>query len=173
MSAPEQPPVRHGAGIDRTAEWDELRRRHLRPAEERPPSSTRGVHHVALLSSDVERTIDFYQGLLELPLTTLFENRDYQGSTHFFFDVGGGNALAFFDLPGLDLGPYAEVLGGLHHLAISVEPGRWRHLKAKLDGAGVDYAHVDGSSIYFPGPDGERIELIADPLGEMYGSTVL
>ena len=49
----------------------------------------------------------------------MFENRDYAGSTHFFFDIGNGNALAFFDLPGLDLGPYAEVLGGLHHLAIS------------------------------------------------------
>jgi catechol 2,3-dioxygenase-like lactoylglutathione lyase family enzyme len=72
-------------------------------------------------------------------------------------------------MPGLDLGPYAEVLGGLHHLAISVEPTRWAHLKAKLDDAGIGYAHIDGTSIYFPGPDGERIELIADPLGEMYG----
>ena len=58
--------------------------------------------------------------MLEFPLTEMFENRDYQGSTHFFFDIGNGNLLAFFDLPGLDLGPYAEVLGGLHHLAISV-----------------------------------------------------
>jgi len=158
---------------DRAQEWDDLRRRYLRPAASRPASSARGVHHVALLSHDVETTIDFYQGLLEFPLTTLFENRDHRGSTHFFFDIGNGNALAFFDLPGLDLGPYAEVLGGLHHLAISVEPDRWAHLKAKLDNAGVTYAHIDGTSIYFPGPDGERIELIADPLGEMYGSIVL
>ncbi|MEC7174284.1 MAG: VOC family protein, partial [Actinomycetota bacterium] len=34
-------------------------------------------------------------------------------------------------------------------------------------------AHVDGSSLYFSGPDGERLELISDPLGEMYGSQVL
>ena len=121
---------------------------------------------------DVERTIHFYQELLEFPLTELFENRDYQGSTHFFFDIGNGNLLAFFDFPGLDLGPYAEVLGGLHHLAISVEPERWAHLKAKLDDAGVAYAHIDGSSIYFRDPDGERIELITDPLGEMYGHEV-
>jgi hypothetical protein len=105
--------------------------------------------------------------------TELFENRDYRGSTHFFFDIGNGNSLAFFDMPGLDLGPYAEVLGGLHHLAISVEPTKWAHLKAKLDERGVGYAHIDGTSIYFAGPDGERIELIADPLGEMYGSIVL
>lgn len=163
----------HGADIDRAEEWDDLRQRFLRPADERPPSSARGVHHVALLSHDVETTIDFYQGLLEFPLTTLFENRDYRGSTHFFFDIGAGNTLAFFDMPGLDLGPYAEVLGGLHHLCISVEPERWAHLKAKLDDAGIHYALVDEVSIYFNGPDGERLELIADPLGEMYGMQVL
>ena len=169
MAEPVAAEQRHGAGIDRTAEWEDLRRRHLLPKSERPESSARGVHHVALISSDVQATIDFYQGLLEFPLSELFENRDYQGSTHFFFDIGIGNQLAFFDLPGLDLGDYAEVLGGLHHLAISVEPERWAHLKAKLDDAGVEYAHIDGTSIYFRGPDGERVELISDPLGEMYG----
>ena len=163
---------RHGSDIDRTAEWDDLRARYLRSRPERPASSARGVHHVALLSSDVERTIDFYQELLEFPLTDLFENRDYAGSTHFFFDIGNGNALAFFDMPGLDLGPYAEVLGGLHHLAISVEPERWAHLERKIDAAGIATQHIDGSSLYFPGPDGERIELISDPLEEMYGRTI-
>ena len=164
--------IRHGSDIDRTAEWDELRARHLRSRSDRPASAARGVHHVALLSGDVERTIRFYQELLEFPLTDLFENRDYAGSTHFFFDIGHGNALAFFDLPGLDLGPYAEVLGGLHHLAISVEPERWAHLKAKIEAAGIDTQHIDGSSLYFSGPDGERIELISDPLEEMYGRPI-
>ncbi len=165
--------TRHGADVNRTAEWGALRARYLRSSDERPDSSARGVHHVALLSSDVARTIDFYQGLLEFPLTELFENRDFRGSTHFFFDIGNGNALAFFDFPGLELGVYAEVLGGLHHLAISMEPSRWERVKEKLDGAHVEYTHLDGTSLYFRGPDGERIELIADPLGEMYGSAVV
>ena len=164
---------RHGAGIDRTEEWADLRRRHLRPSTERPASSARGVHHIALLCADVDATIRFYQDLLEFPLTELFENRDYQGSTHFFFDIGHGNGLAFFDLPGLGLGAYAEVLGGLHHLAISVEPTRWEHLRTKLQDAGVTISVLDETSMYFVGPDGERIELIADQLGEMYGSQVL
>lgn len=155
-----------------TAARDEIRARYMKPEATRPASSARGVHHVALISSDVERTVRFYQDLLEFPLTDMFENRDYKGSTHFFFDIGSGNALAFFDLPGLDLGPYAEVLGGLHHLAISVEPDRWAHLKKKLDDAGIEYAHIDGSSIYFNDPDGARLELISDPLGEMYGTPV-
>ena len=150
-----------------------VRETHLRPAGERPPSSARGLHHAAVLCSDVERTVRFYQDLLEFPLTDIFENRDYKGSNHFFFDIGNHNLLAFFDFPGLDLGPYAEVLGGLHHIAISVDPSRWERLKGKLDQAGVPYQMESGTSVYFRDPDGTRVELIADPLGEMYGTKVL
>ena len=154
------------------AERDRIRAAHLKPVGERPASTARGLHHTALISSDVETTVRFYQDVLGFPLTELIENRDYPGSSHFFFDIGNGNLLAFFDFPGLDLGPYAEVLGGLHHLAISVEPERWEHLKGKLDSSGVPYEHMSGSSLYFHGPDGERLELIKDPLREMYGTTV-
>ena len=164
--------MKHGADVDRTEEWAALRAAHLLPAAEREVSSARGVHHLALLSSDVERTIDFYQGLLEFPLTELFENRDYRGSTHFFFDIGNGNALAFFDFPGLDLGPYAEVLGSMHHLALSVSPEKWQYLKAKIEASDTQISFEHKSSIYFSGPDGERLELLAEPLGEMYGADV-
>ena len=88
--------ARHGSQIDRAEEWDDLRNRFLAPPGDRPASTARGVHHQALLCSDVEQTINFYQGLLGFPLTELFENRDYAGSTHFFFDIGNGNCLAFF-----------------------------------------------------------------------------
>lgn len=128
---------------------------------------------MALLSADVERTIEFYQGVLGFPLTELFENRDYPGSTHFFFDIGNGNALAFFDFPGLGLGNYAEVLGGLHHVAISVTADQYAVLRAALDEHGIETHEVGGTSLYFSGPDGERLELIADPLGEMNGNPVL
>ena len=156
---------------DRRAEWQGLRDRYIQPAANRE-SSARGAHHVALVSSDVERTIRFYVEVLEFPLTALFENRDYQCSTHFFFDIGHGNSLAFFDFPGLDPAPYAEVLGGLHHLAIAVHPAKWDRLKERFDALGLDYRHIDVTSLYFRGPDGERLELIADPLGEMYGHKV-
>ncbi|SFT60656.1 Catechol 2,3-dioxygenase [Geodermatophilus amargosae] len=155
------------------AERARIRAAHLKPAGERPPSTARGLHHTALISSDVERTVRFFQDLLGFPLTELIENRDYPGSSHFFFDIGNGNLLAYFDFPGLDVGPYAEVLGGLHHMAISVEPGRWHELVQRLTDAGVEHVVHSGVSVYFRDPDGARIELIADPLGEMYGSTVL
>ncbi len=100
----------HGIDVDRSAEWEDLKTKYLLPPGERPASAGRGLHHFAILSSDVERTIAFYQDLLEFPLAELFENRDYKGSTHFFFDIGNGNYLAYFDFPGLELGPYREVL---------------------------------------------------------------
>jgi catechol 2,3-dioxygenase-like lactoylglutathione lyase family enzyme len=148
-------------------------RTELMPAKpDRLPSSARGIHHTALICSDVRRTVEFYQGLLGFPLIDMFENRDLPGSTHFFFDVGNGNTLAFFDLPGVDVGPYAEVFGGLHHLAISMEPQRWQEIRDRMDAAGVEYHLESGTSIYFRDPDGARLELIADPLGEMYGRSI-
>ncbi|ABL82185.1 MULTISPECIES: VOC family protein [unclassified Nocardioides] len=155
------------------AERERIRRTYLSPTSSRAPSAARGLHHVAIVCADVERTVRFYQEVLEFPLTEIVENRDYAGSNHFFFDIGNGNLIAFFDFPGLDVGPYAEVLGGLHHLAISVEPERWERLRVNLDAAGVEYLLESGTSMYFRDPDGTRVELISDPLGEMYGLSVL
>jgi catechol 2,3-dioxygenase-like lactoylglutathione lyase family enzyme len=169
MSTVERP--RDPAAME--AERERIRQAHLRPADERPASTARGLHHTALISSDVETTVRFYQDVLGFPLTELIENRDYPGSSHFFFDIGHGNLLAFFDFPGLHLGPYAEVLGGLHHVAISVDPVRWHELVACLTEAGVEHVVHSGVSVYFKDPDGARVELIADPLGEMYGQHVL
>jgi glyoxylase I family protein len=145
----------------------ELRDRHLRPAPERPPTPGRGIHHAALICSDVERTIAFYQGLLGFPLVELVENRDYPGSTHFFFDLGNSTLLGFFDFPGLGLEPGVEAIGGVQHLAISVPRDRWEQLRTVLDEAGVPY---DGpqrgieESMYLRDPDGIGIELLSDPL---------
>ena len=119
---------------------------------DRPPTSARGIHHAALICSDVEQTIKFYQGILEFPLTELFGNRDYRGSTHFFFDVGNGNLLAFFDFPGLDLGPYLETLGNINHIAISVTPEKWSYLKSKLADAGVPFTEASGTLDLLQGP---------------------
>jgi len=150
-------------------ERERLRAAYLVDRPARIPARAGGVHHIALMCADVERTILFYQGLLGFPLIEIFENRDYKGSTHLFFDIGHSNTLAFFDFPGLDLGPYAEVVGGLHHLAISVDQAFWQAAQQQLESAGIDY-HVDsGVSMYFSDPDGVRLELIAEGLGSLYG----
>jgi catechol 2,3-dioxygenase-like lactoylglutathione lyase family enzyme len=154
------------------AERQRLRDVYLREPTARPASSARGVHHMALICSDVERTIRFYQELLGFPLVELFENRDYKGSTHLFFDIGHDNTLAFFDFPDLGLGPYAEVLGGFHHLAISIDQEHWDAAKRRLEEAGVATHVESGISVYFSDPDGVRLELIAEDLGSLYGTSL-
>src|SRR5690349_24911668 len=103
------------------AERARIRAAHLKPVGERPPSTARGLHHTALISSDVERTVRFYQDVLGFRLTELIENRDYPGSSHFFFDIGNGNLIAFFEFPGLEVGPYSVVQGRLHTFVLSVD----------------------------------------------------
>ncbi len=145
----------------------QLRQRHLRSVTERPPSSGRGIHHAALICSDVEQTIRFYQDLLGFPLVELVENRDYPGSSHFFFDVGNSTLLGFFDFPGLGLQPGVESIGSVQHIAISVTPERHAELQKRLDEAGIGY---DGpnrgipESLYLRDPDGIGIELLSDEL---------
>ena len=109
--------------VELEARREELRERYLHPAAERESTPGRGIHHAALICSDVEQTIQFYQGLLGFPLVELVENRDYQGSSHFFFDLGNKTLLGFFDFPGLGLEPGVEAIGGVQHIAISAAAG--------------------------------------------------
>jgi glyoxylase I family protein len=142
----------------------ELRERYLAPPSTRPATTARGIHHAALICSDVEQTIEFYQGLLGFPLIELVENRDYPGSSHFFFDLGNSTLLGFFDFPGLGLEPGREALGTVQHIAISVEPSRHAELRARLDAEGIRYGGPDQGieeSLYFRDPDGIQIELAA------------
>ena len=132
-----------------------------------PSTPGRGIHHAALICSDVERTIQFYQDLLGFPLVELVENRDYHGSSHFFFDLGNKTLLGFFDFPGLGLEPGVESIGSVQHIAISSPRDRWEQVRARLDEAGVPYAGPDRGieeSMYFKDPDGIQIELLSDPL---------
>ena len=167
------------AAVDRASEWsvkrDQWAQKYLQPAAERPPSTARGVHHMALICSDVEKTIQFYQDVCGFPLVELMENRDYKGSTHLFFDIGNDNLLAFFDFPGLGLKPGIESLGGVQHIAISTTPENLERVKARLDADGVQYLGPDRgvtTSIYFKDPDGIQIELIAEPLRIMDGRSL-
>ena len=81
-----------------------LRKRYLSGEQPAPDSLlTGGVDHLALISSDLDATIQFYTGVLKMRLTRIITNHDDPTSTHIFFDMGGGNLLAFFDFP--DHGP--------------------------------------------------------------------
>ncbi|MEO9138167.1 MAG: VOC family protein [Jatrophihabitans sp.] len=158
------------------ARRDELREKYLQPQPTRGPSTARGIHHAAFVCQDVEETIRFYQGVLGFPLVELVENRDYAGSSHFFFDLGNRNLLGFFDFPGHDHGPYVETIGALQHLAISVTSEQFEAAKARFESEGIDYLGPDrgaDDSLYFRDPNGMGIELYREVLGVFEGTELL
>jgi glyoxylase I family protein len=158
------------------ARRDDLRARYLKDQSERPATTARGVHHVALICRDVEETIRFYQEVLGFPLVELVENRDYNGSSHFFFDIGHGNLLGFFDFPGHDHPPFSETIGGLQHLALSVDGEQFEAAKARLAAAGVDVLGPDrgaDDSLYLRDPNGVNVELYNEQLGIFAGLKIV
>src|SRR5579864_9642260 len=126
------------AAVDYGAKREMLTRTYLKPKSERPASTGRGAHHLALICSDIERTIKFYTEVLGFPLVELFENRDLPSSTHFFFDIGNGNLLAFFDFPEDPMPATRESVGGMHHVAIAVHPEHFDSIRASLEALNIE-----------------------------------
>lgn len=124
--------------------------------------STRGVHHLALVCSDLERTITFYTEVLGMPLVKIVPNRDEPTSTHIFFDMGGGNLLAFFDFPEHHTDPTHLGVGSMHHVAITTPSDQYQTILARLRRRGIQHS-IHGSdtagSIYLHDPDGIVIEI--------------
>ena len=170
-------PQPQGAELDAIRERRaQLREKYLREPAQRAATPGRGIHHAALICKDVEETIRFYQDQLGFPLVELVENRDYAGSSHFFFDVGNRNLLGFFDFPGHDHPPFSETIGGVQHIAISVGAEQFAKAKAELDAAGIEYLGPDRGvedSMYLRDPNGVGIELYRETLGIFEGERLL
>ena len=170
-------PQPQGAQLDQIrTRRDQLRERYLRPVAERPVTTVRGIHHLALICRDVEETIRFYQDFLGFPLVELVENRDYAGSSHFFFDIGNRNLLGFFDFPGHEHPDFQETIGGVQHIAISVSEEQFETARKTFDQAGISYLGPDrgvNDSLYFRDPNGIGLELYREELGIFNGEPLL
>jgi catechol 2,3-dioxygenase-like lactoylglutathione lyase family enzyme len=115
----------------------------------------RGINHLALVCSDMERTVQFYEGVLGMRLTKTIELPAGMGQ-HFFFDCGGTDALAFFwfpdapaGVPGVsapagrpDQGSLTSAIGSMNHVAFSVAPERIEEYRERLVAAGIDCTEV-------------------------------
>ena len=66
------------------AERERIKQDFLLDSPDRPESSAQGLHHFALLCSDVRRTIEFYQGVLEFPLTVMTGTNDTKTTGRYF-----------------------------------------------------------------------------------------
>lgn len=114
------------------------------------PFGFAGINHLALVCRDMARTVEFYEGLLGMPLVKTIELPDDMGQ-HFFFDCGGGNLLAFFWFPGAppaapgvaapaarpDTGDITSAVASMNHVALSVPADRLEACRRRLLDAGV------------------------------------
>lgn len=114
------------------------------------PFEFRGFNHLALVCSDMQRTVDFYSGVLGMPLTKTVELPGGLGQ-HFFFDAGNGNSLAFFwfteapdGIPGASapvekpgFGEWISAVSSMNHIAFDVPAEKFVEYRRKLKEAGV------------------------------------
>jgi catechol 2,3-dioxygenase-like lactoylglutathione lyase family enzyme len=110
----------------------------------------RGVHHLALVCRDMARTVDFYTGVLGMPLVMTIELPQGMGQ-HFFFDIGNGDCLAFFWYPeapeaepGVSapasfpiVGDSRSAVGSMNHVALAVPPEKFDEYVDKLHAKGI------------------------------------
>lgn len=120
-----------------------------------PEFEIQGICHLALVCSDMERTVDFYSNVLGMPLVKTVE-LPQGGGQHFFFDIGGGSYLAFFwfpeappaapgvasaaDLPGR--GEILSAVGSMNHVAFSIPPEKFEEYQQRLIDKGVDTGFI-------------------------------
>jgi catechol 2,3-dioxygenase-like lactoylglutathione lyase family enzyme len=124
-----------------------------------------GVHHITMVGSNREATIDFYAGVLGMPLVFEQPNLDVPAETHLYFDPGDGRLLTFFVRPTRqnDPAPNPEGIGNLHHLAFTVSRATYTQVAQRLEARGIrntgpiDRGFMD--SIYFRDPNGQLLEL--------------
>jgi glyoxalase family protein len=124
-----------------------------------------GVHHITMVGSNRQATIDFYQGVLGMPLIFEQPNLDVPEELHLYFDPGDGRLLTFFVRPSrvADPAPNPQEIGNLHHLAFTVSRAVYTQVTKRLAERGIEHTGpVDRGfmdSIYFRDPNGQLLEL--------------
>ncbi len=130
-----------------------------------PKIQAQGVHHITFVGSNRQATIDFYQGVLGMPLVFEQPNLDVPEETHLYFDPGDGRLITFFVRPTRqnDPTPNPQDIGNLHHLAFAVSHATYTQIAQRLKELGIwntgpiDRGFMD--SIYFRDPNGQLLEM--------------
>lgn len=126
---------------------------------------TQGVHHITLMGADRKTSIDFWEGLLGMPLVFEQPNLDAADQNHLYFDPGDGRLITIFTSENwrADPTPNPNAPGNLHHLAFTVSLATYRQAAARLKARRIaSSGEVDRGfmhSIYFREPLGQLIEL--------------
>jgi len=137
-----------------------------------------GIHHVTALTSDAQKNINFYTGILGLRLVKRTVNFDAREVYHFYYgdDTGSpGSILTFFPYQGLIEGRHGK--GMLNTVAFSVPSSSvdfWQDRLRKFD---VPYKPLrerfdQEEVLYFEDPDGLGLELIFNDRDTRSGLTL-
>ncbi len=132
------------------------------------------IHHVAYRCHDAKATVQWYQQHLGMDFVLAIAE-DRVPSTHapdpymhVFLNAGGGNVLAFFELPNsAPMGRDENTPPWVQHIAFKVGSlAELASTQARLQAQGIDVVgptdHTIFQSIYFFDPNGHRLELVAD-----------
>jgi glyoxylase I family protein len=138
---------------------------------------SRGVHHLALNTDDMKMTLDFYVGVLGMPLVHALKvppglgtgpgnrgNPPFENIRHYFLDAGGDSLLAFFEIPkGAKGKADRDAIGTMQHVSFCVSEERFNDIRSRIDAQRIQYlgpinVGCDTWSIYFFDPNGIRLE---------------
>jgi catechol 2,3-dioxygenase-like lactoylglutathione lyase family enzyme len=141
---------------------------------ELPAPTLSGIHHVAYRCKDAAETVAFYRDVLGMDFQLAIAE-DTVPSTgapdpymHVFLDAGGGNVLAFFELPNAPaMGRDAATPEWVQHIAFRVaDMASLMAAKQRAEARGLEVVgpthHGIFKSIYFFDPNGHRLELACD-----------
>ena len=129
------------------------------------------IHHVAYRCKDAKQTVEWYGRMLKMDfMLAIAEDRVPSTKApdpymHIFLDAGGGNVLAFFELPTQpEMGRDPNTPAWVQHIAFRVaDRETLLAYKAHLEAEGVEVLGVTDHgafhSIYFFDPNGHRLEL--------------
>jgi catechol 2,3-dioxygenase-like lactoylglutathione lyase family enzyme len=131
------------------------------------PPPWRGVNHLALVTGDMDTTVRFYHGVLGARLVATIGTPDFR---HYFFEIGPGQTVAFFEYADAPPASFAKPAGvpdpraiQFDHLSLDLpDEAALESLQARLEGFGcgvtevIDHGFV--RSIYFTDPNGIALE---------------
>jgi catechol 2,3-dioxygenase-like lactoylglutathione lyase family enzyme len=148
----------------------------------------RGIHHLALVTDNMQMTLDFYVRVLGMPIVHALRTPSrppdgghthgvgappYSSIPHYFLDMGGDSLLAFFEYPKGIAKVDRDAIGAMQHLSFACGPRRYREILERLKANGVT---INAGpilvippaihSFYFFDPNGIRLEISSDLDGD-------
>ena len=129
----------------------------------------KGINHLVLVTNDMDKTVRFYRDALDMRVVgTMGAKGDGQSFRHYFFSLGPGSTIAFFEWPDVELPPRKD--SGIpasgrqfDHVSINLDSEvDLLALQSRARSAGIDASDVVDHgmlrSIYFEDPNGISLE---------------